>query len=117
MSPPDWDAPDYRNWCVDRSRFVLADHFRNDRELLSLEYIKEPGVLNNVEYNLELQEFTRALSRAVQCLSKRDLVILQLRYFERCSIQEISQKMSLTKNNVSQILHRAILKLRLQMVD
>ncbi len=69
-----------------------------------------------IEYTLTLQELeteqTQRLQNAITILSPRQKEVINLRYHNDFSLEEISQIMQLSNQSVRNVLHRAVSQLR-----
>ncbi len=57
------------------------------------------------------------LKRAMECLSKEDQVLLELKFFEEMKLEDIAEIMGENINTIKSRIYRSIKKLRLQLDD
>lgn len=70
------------------------------------------GFLGRKDENLEMLEDRIALEKAISSLSKREQLILQLKYFEGITQTKIAKKMNTSQMHISRLERRALNKLR-----
>lgn len=64
------------------------------------------------ESQLELQDFTQKLARAITDLPKREKVLISLYYYEELNMKEIALILDVTESRVSQLHSQMVLRLR-----
>ncbi len=65
-----------------------------------------------VSDQVERQHLYRALVQAIQELSERDRLVVNLYYYEELTLKEISEVLGVSTSRVSQLHAAAVLKLR-----
>jgi RNA polymerase sigma-70 factor (ECF subfamily) len=101
-------------WLFGIARYVLADHFRADRNEFDLEAaVHVPaGEIPEVKI-IQNNDFAR-LSGLLAQISKRERDLVALRYGAGMTNRDIAKQVGLSETNVGTILHRVIKKLRKQ---
>jgi len=88
-------------------RDVLADFWRKKRPLeveLRPEWIATPEI--TIEENLDRKKTLDQIHRAIQCLDERDRTVLELFYFEDCSIRDIAHSLGMSESATKMVLMR-----------
>lgn len=103
-------------WLYRIAHNAVIDHYRmRDRHRIgSLEDF--PNLIcdsSNPAEHAETIERRSQLARAMQCLTPNQRRVIQMRYFEGYSFDEIAEELSATKGAVKAMQHRAINTLRM----
>ncbi len=103
----------FGGWIFTIARNVVAQHYRTQREAVSLDAVADmadPAPLpeGRALDTVELQEILAGL----QSLSEREQEIIRLKFIAGLKNREIAPLMGLTESNVAVILYRALGKLR-----
>lgn len=103
-----------RPWLFTIARRAVADHFRRSRPTTALEGVETRGDLlaDSPEGEIERQDELRRLGACLLRLPEREREVLGLRFVARLSHREIAGILGLSEANVTQIAHRARVKLR-----
>ena len=76
------------------------------------ERLADPHGLMQPEAETERRDLMRELVDALECISDREKLILQLYYYEELTLREISRVLKVSEARVSQLHGRALLRLR-----
>ncbi|RME48831.1 MAG: sigma-70 family RNA polymerase sigma factor [Chloroflexi bacterium] len=103
----------FGGWIFTIARNVVAQHYRSQREAVSLDAVADmvdpsPSPEGHALEAVELQEILAGL----QTLSEREQEIVRLKFIAGLKNREIAPLMGLTESNVAVILYRALGKLR-----
>lgn len=86
--------------------------FKSDEEELQLKNIIEDSNSPQPDKILEESEKSSMLNKALQMLSEKDKIILNLYYYEKLTLKEIGKVLEVSESRVSQLHSRAIIRLR-----
>lgn len=103
---------------VGRYRSFLAQRARGRIESLEA-YIERGAVLADLSEGephsaAELKDLTDRLARAIAALKERERLVITLYFYEGLTLREIGKALKLTEGRISQILSRALGKLKEQ---
>lgn len=87
------------------------------RRILSLSGFEEnvPSAVSNDLGRMEIQEKTAALLAAVHGLSRQEKELIALKFYSGMNNREIAALVGKSESNVGTILHRAFVRLRLEL--
>lgn len=105
-----------RAWLFTIARRAVADHYRDRRPTAPLEAVEALAHLwiDSPEVEALRREDRRRLGAYLAELADREREVLGLKFAAALTNREIAKVLDLTEANVGQIVHRAIVKLRLQ---
>jgi RNA polymerase sigma factor for flagellar operon FliA len=86
--------------------------FKSDDEELQFKNIVEDVSSPQPEKILEDDEKLKVLNNALQMLSEKDRIILNLYYYEKLTLKEIGKILEVSESRVSQLHSRAIIRIR-----
>lgn len=86
--------------------------FKSDDEDIQIKNMIENENSPQPEKIIEEEEKLFVLKKALDMLSEKDKLVLQLYYFEKLTLKEIGKVLEITESRVSQLHSRAILRLR-----
>lgn len=86
--------------------------FKSDDEELQFKNIVEDVTSPQPEKILEDDEKLKVLNNALQMLSEKDRIILNLYYYEKLTLKEIGKILDVSESRVSQLHSRAIIRIR-----
>lgn len=86
--------------------------FKSDDEELQFKNIVEDVTSPQPEKILEDDEKLQILNNALQMLSEKDRIILNLYYYEKLTLKEIGKILDVSESRVSQLHSRAIIRIR-----
>ncbi|MCX7885344.1 MAG: FliA/WhiG family RNA polymerase sigma factor [Caloramator sp.] len=86
--------------------------FKSDEEDIKLKSFIKDNTSPQPEKFIEDKEKIKVLREAVEMLSEKDKLILQLYYFEKLTLKEIGRILNISESRVSQLHSRAIIRLR-----
>lgn len=86
--------------------------FKSDDEELQFKNIVEDVTSPQPEKILEDSEKLEILNTALQMLSEKDRIILNLYYYEKLTLKEIGKILDVSESRVSQLHSRAIIRIR-----
>jgi RNA polymerase sigma-70 factor (ECF subfamily) len=109
-----WRGVSFGAWLYKIARNEMRRHYNNGRWLLPLsEWLPSD---HNVEQVVQKQNEAHLVRQAMSRLSARDQEVLQLHYDEALSHAEIGLILDCSSRNVAVRLHRALNRLRQEMV-
>lgn len=97
-----------RTWIYQITRNYIIDCFRKQKEYFSL----KDNDFNYREQSLDDQVEAKRVLEKLCKLRKKDRELLQLRYGQELSIQEVADILGKSKNATKVAIHRALKKLR-----
>lgn len=86
--------------------------FKSDDEELQFKNIVEDVSSPQPEKLLEDDEKLKVLNNALQMLSEKDRIVLNLYYYEKLTLKEIGKILEVSESRVSQLHSRAIIRIR-----
>jgi RNA polymerase sigma factor for flagellar operon FliA len=86
--------------------------FKSDDEELQFKNVVEDVSSPQPEKVLEDDEKLIVLNNALQMLSEKDRIILNLYYYEKLTLKEIGKILEVSESRVSQLHSRAIIRIR-----
>lgn len=86
--------------------------FRTDDEDIQLKSVIVDEKSPQPDVMVEEREQSEMLKKAIDMLTKKDKLILNLYYYEKFTLKEIGSVLSISESRVSQLHSRAILRLR-----
>lgn len=105
------DIGDFRFWVFGIAQKVVVDHFRRNRNEVSLGSVSLPSG-QNIESEIEKQLDYERLASILHVLSERERLFISLKYGAELNNREIARQTGLSEANVGIILFRAVSKLR-----
>jgi RNA polymerase sigma-70 factor (ECF subfamily) len=110
-----WRGVSFGAWLYKIARGEIAMHYRKQNRFLPLvgRFLSPQRVEATVQEWEQFDEIQIALGK----LPKRDQEILRLSYYESLSHEEIGEVLNCSSRNVAVRLHRALKRLRKQMVN
>lgn len=106
-------------WIIERGKsafFFSLDEEKEEGEKL-LDGVKEERLMFNPEALLEKEELLDYLGKAIEELPERERLSITLYYFEGLTLKEIGAILEVKESRVSQIISRALLKLKAKLSD
>lgn len=86
--------------------------FKSDEDDLHFKNIVEDNTSPQPEKIIEENEKYKMINKAIDMLSEKDRLILNLYYYEKLTLKEIGKVMNISESRVSQLHSRAIIRLR-----
>lgn len=86
--------------------------FKSDDEELQFKNTVEDVTSPKPDKILEDEEMLEVLNNALQMLSEKDRIILNLYYYEKLTLKEIGKILDVSESRVSQLHSRAIIRMR-----
>jgi len=105
------DLGAFQSWIFGIAQKVAADYFRKNRNEVSLDSVDVPST-QNIEKDVETQVDYERLASILTILSKRERLLVSLKYGAELNNREIARQTGLSESNVGTILFRAVAKLR-----
>lgn len=121
----DWERFDPSRASIGTWLFAITDnrlknYYRDKKPSISLSEVNQDLIVEeeNLIENIIFQEEVREIfGRVMDCLNDRQKKVIHCRYFEQLRMEEISQKLRCSEENVRVILHRAIKKMKRYAAD
>jgi RNA polymerase sigma-70 factor (ECF subfamily) len=108
------DLAAFSTWLFTIARNVAVDHYREQRQEVSLEQsdhqANSPSVEEIVQRRIDVARLTTLLTQ----LSARERELLSLKYGAQLTNRAIAQITGLSESNVGTLLHRVVQKLKLE---
>ena len=105
-----------QSWLLGIARHVVADHFRKPYREESLDCLTETGSTTpSVEEKVQNSEEFESIFKIIQSFPKRDKELIALKYGAELTNRKIASITGLSETNVGTILHRSIVKIRLEL--
>ncbi len=89
----------------------------NNNEIVSLLDLVSDSEDNQPEKVLEKNQLVEKIATAIDKLSEKEKIIINLYYYEELTMKEIAKVLGLTEGRVSQIHNQAMGKLKLKLMD
>lgn len=105
----------FSSWLYRIAINEVTDYFRRSSHvrMIPVEDCYLQGLSEEMEFDIDrYQELESHLIQAIQSLRNEDLTLIELRFFEKRSYQEISELTGLTANNAKVRTYRILKKLR-----
>ena len=105
-----------QSWIFGIARHVVADHYRKPCREESLDYLIETGSTTpSVEEKVQNSEDFESIFKIIQSFPKRDKELIALKYGAELTNRKIASITGLSETNVGTILHRSIVRIRLEL--
>jgi len=106
-------------WAIERgkSSFFLSLEEEKEEEGRLIDGVSEERLAFNPEALLENEEMLNYLGKAIEELPERERLIITLYYFEGLTLKEIGAILEIKEPRVSQLISRALLKLKAKLSD
>ena len=106
------DLAGFSTWLFKIAQNLIVDHFRSQRNQVSIEYAINVQASDLTENDLERQSDLLRLASLTSTLPERDHELIALKYGAEMSNRDIARLTGLTESNVGSILHRLVRQLR-----
>ena len=70
-----------------------------------------------LEKELHIQQQSSALLEAMQSLPVKQKLVVELKFFQQCTFEDISQQLGISTNTAKSQLYSALDKLKMQLTD
>jgi RNA polymerase sigma-70 factor (ECF subfamily) len=107
---------DFCAWLFGIARNKLMDHFRQSRQVSSLENIEIPVSSNTLDNVIHSEEISR-LSEFLNALPEEDQELLRLRFVGEMSFPEMSVLLGKKEDTIKKSVYRLMAKLQSRMKE
>ncbi|KGJ93235.1 RNA polymerase sigma factor [Colwellia psychrerythraea] len=109
----------FKNWLFKIAHYRCLEFYRRKRPMQSLDDVPEQEDVESVclERNIQIQQQSSALLEAMQHLPIKQKLVVELKFFQECTFEDISQQLGISTNTAKSQLYSALDKLKLQLVD
>lgn len=116
----DWERFDPSRASISTWLFAITDnrlknYYRDKKLNVPLWEVLEEMIVedtNMIDCIINQEETKEVFSKVMYCLNERQKKAIYLRYFEQLKMDEISEKLQCSEENVRVIIHRAIKKMK-----
>ena len=109
----------FKNWFFKIAHYRCLEFYRRKRPMQSLDDVPEQEDADTecLEKNLQMQQQNSVLLEAMQSLPIKQKLVVELKFFQQCTFEDISQQLGISTNTAKSQLYSALDKLKLQLVD
>ncbi|PKG86003.1 RNA polymerase subunit sigma-70 [Colwellia sp. 75C3] len=109
----------FKNWLFKIAHYRCLEFYRRKRPMQSLDDVPEQEDADTVclEKDLHIQQQSSALLEAMQNLPVKQKLVVELKFFQQCTFEDISQQLGISTNTAKSQLYSALDKLKMQLTD
>lgn len=109
----------FKHWLFKIAHYRCLEFYRRKRPMQSLDDVPEQENEQSLclEKGLFLQQQSSTLLEAMQCLPIKQKLVVELKFFQQCTFEDISQQLDISTNTAKSQLYSALDKLKLQLAD
>ena len=109
----------FKSWLFKIAHYRCLEYYRRKRPMQSLDDVAEQEDESSVclEKGLLLQQQSSALLQAMQHLPVKQKLVVELKFFQQCTFEDISQQLDISTNTAKSQLYSALEKLKVQLAD
>jgi RNA polymerase sigma-70 factor (ECF subfamily) len=108
------DLAGFSTWLFKIAQHLAVDHFRAQRNEVSLDHVIDVAANDITENDVERQSDLSRLASLMRDLAARDRELIALKYGAGITNREIASLTGLTESNIGSILHRLVQHLRVR---
>ncbi len=109
----------FKNWLFKIAHYRCLEFYRRKRPMQSLDEVpeQEDDSANGIEKSLFIKQQNSALMQAMQYLPVKQKLVVELKFFQQCTFEDISQQLGISTNTAKSQLYSALDKLKAQLSD
>jgi RNA polymerase sigma-70 factor (ECF subfamily) len=107
----------FKNWLFKIAHYRCLEFYRRKRPMQSLDDVPEQEDVDTecLVKSLQIQQQSSALLEAMQSLPVKQKLVVELKFFQQCTFEDISQQLGISTNTAKSQLYSALDKLKLQL--
>jgi RNA polymerase sigma-70 factor (ECF subfamily) len=109
----------FKSWLFKIAHYRCLEFYRRKRPTQSLDDVpeQEDGQSLCLENGIYQQQQSSALLQAMKYLPVKQKLVVELKFFQQCTFEDISQQLDISINTAKSQLYSALDKLKLQLDD
>jgi RNA polymerase sigma-70 factor (ECF subfamily) len=109
----------FKSWLFKIAHYRCLEFFRRKRPMQSLDDVPEQEDEHSacLEKDIFLKQQSSELLKAMQHLPVKQKLVVELKFFQQCTFEDISQQLGISTNTAKSQLYSALDKLKLQLAD
>jgi len=101
----------YKTWLFTIAHNIVANHYRSNKNLLTLDDFDTLAVENDIVSDYETTEDFRRLHKLLKTLPEREREVIALRFWGELTYKEIATRIGMREKSVSSMMSRLTKKL------
>ncbi len=112
------DSP-FKGWLFKIAHYRCLEFYRRKRPMQSLDDAPEQEDAQRLGLDTELllNQQNNSLLQAMQTLPVKQKLVVELKFFQQCTFEDISQQLDISTNTAKSQLYSALDKLKVQLAD
>lgn len=109
----------FKSWLFKIAHYRCLEFYRRKRPMQSIDDVPEQEDEQSLclEKGLFLKQQSSALLQAMQHLPVKQKLVVELKFFQQCTFEDISQQLGISTNTAKSQLYSALDKLKLHLAD
>ncbi len=109
----------FKSWLFKIAHYRCLEFYRRKRPMQSIDDVPEQKDEQSLclEKDLFLKQQSSALLQAMQYLPVKQKLVVELKFFQQCTFEDISQQLGISTNTAKSQLYSALDKLKLHLAD
>jgi len=109
----------FKSWLFKIAHYRCLEFYRRKRPMQSLDDVpeQEDEQSQYLEKDIILKQQSSALLAAMQHLPVKQKLVVELKFFQQCTFEDISQQLGISTNTAKSQLYSALDKLKQQLAD
>jgi RNA polymerase sigma-70 factor (ECF subfamily) len=109
----------FKSWLFKIAHYRCLEFYRRKRPMQSLDEVpeQEDNQTACLEKALFLKQQSNALLQAMQYLPIKQKLVVELKFFQQCTFEDISQQLGISTSTAKSQLYSALNKLKIQLAD
>jgi RNA polymerase sigma-70 factor (ECF subfamily) len=109
----------FKSWLFKIAHYRCLEFYRRKRPMQSLDEVpeQEDEHSGDLEKGIFLKQQSSELLKAMQYLPVKQKLVVELKFFQQCTFEDISHQLGISTNTAKSQLYSALEKLKLHLAD